>query len=170
MRARRLRRGRQFALGGLLVLLIPVGVAHLAQNTVPVTYAGQTEVSIPSSVSTEIAAASNAKVNVAQDQDYYQFTNLSATLSFDGGPIEGATMLFTVPGTGSTAVPVCSDVTDKHGDATCSSDVRALVAKIGSTPPTQFTVSFAGLGVYGPVQVDQDFQKDTGNGGQVNNT
>jgi hypothetical protein len=78
-----------------------------------------------------------------------------------------ATILFTVPGAGGTAVPACSDVTDKPGDAECSSDV---VAKIGSTPPTQFAVSLAGSGVYKSIQVHQDFRKNTGNGGQVKNT
>ena len=46
MRARFGRPSRRLAFAGLLFSLVPVGVAHLAENAVPVTHAGVTETSV----------------------------------------------------------------------------------------------------------------------------
>src|SRR5690242_6743301 len=113
MRARLSRRSRRFALGGLAFVLLPVGLAHLAENTVPVTNAGVTEqpVSIPSPLTLQ-----DAKVNVAQ-AGYYQFTNLDATLFVDGSPVQGATVVFLVAG-----FPVCTGATNNKGLVNCASN------------------------------------------------
>src|SRR5690348_1611025 len=113
MRTKLSRRSRRFALAGLVVMLLPVGVAHLAENSVPVTYAGVAEQSI---TIPRVLVLQDAKVNVAQP-DYYQFTNLKATLTSNGAPVEGTAVVFKV-----ADVPVCTGITDKNGVVNCPSN------------------------------------------------
>lgn len=130
MRAKLSSRSRRFALGGLVVMLLPVGLAHLAENAVPVTHAGVTETSVTIARSLTLQ---DAKVNVAQ-QDYYQFTNLKATLTFNGDPVEGATVVFKV-----ADVPVCTGVTDKSGVANCPSNDKPARSEFPAGDPLSFT-------------------------------
>lgn len=158
MRARLRRKSRRYALCGLAFLLLPVGLAHLATNAVPVTYAGVANqpISMPTTLSLE-----GAKVNVAQD-DYYQFTNLKATLSFNGNPVDGATVAFKVAG-----VPVCTQTTKNNGDAICpSSDQIDRSEFPDSVDPTTF--EYVAVVTAGPLaglqSLPAQLEKQTGAG------
>lgn len=72
-------------------------------------------------------------MDVAQP-DYYQFTNLKATLTFDGAPVEGATVVFEVAG-----VPVCTDVTNNSGFVNCPSNDKPARSEFPDADPLTFT-------------------------------
>src|SRR5690242_14692487 len=106
MRSRSMSRMRGLAVGCLTVMLAPVGVAHLAQNSVPVTHAGAVEQAI--SVQTQLFTE-DAKVNVAQEggKEYYHFIDLKAVLTYDGQSVNGEPIIFTAGG-----VTICTGSTD----------------------------------------------------------
>lgn len=144
MRGRRFRRVRPvrvFAVGLLVALLVPVGLAHLAQNSLPVTYAGQVMVPTGLTFRTSLSVQA-AKVDVAH-QDTYQFTNMKATLTGPSGPVQGATIVFRV-----ADVDVCTGTTNHNGEATCSSNEqfdRTRFHPTGADPLTYpYTATFAG--------------------------
>ncbi len=157
MRARFARRSRRLALGGLLMLLAPVGIAHLAENSVPMTRAGvsQQVVTVPTGLT-----ILSGKVNVAHDGEF-QFQTLKARLAFDGGPVSNETLDFYI---GSTKV--CSAVTQGSGKAICSSD-RAYrtseFAGLGSDPLAYpYKVVFAGDGSLQASTAVGSVEKETG--------
>jgi len=114
MRARLRRQPRRYALFGLVFLLFPVGLAHLATNSVPVTYAGVMQEEIPSLVQLTIPSGI---VNVAQDGTF-KFQTLKATLTVNGDAVGDTPIDFYI---GNELI--CSATTSVGvGKATCSSD------------------------------------------------
>jgi hypothetical protein len=133
------------------LLLLPIGVAHLAQNSVDTSYVGEAEAQVSIAVTLAVDAR-DAHVNLAQDQgkDYYHFTNLKATLTDAGGAVNGEPIVFTADG-----VILCSAPSDKNattqgqGLATCNAKVA--VADFAGVPTT-YTATFAGDGALQPSQ------------------
>lgn len=159
MPGRRRRTRLRVLLRGLLVLMVvPIGVAHLAQNVQQPSSAGSAAVAM--STPTRLAATDNAKINVAQEDghEYYQFTNLSASLTAGGTGVAGQEIRFVIQG-----VSVCSDVTDHRGIASCVGSTRAAVVDF-TTVPQQFTAVFGGHGPLQPASITMDFRKITGGG------
>jgi len=150
MRARLQRKSRRYALGGLVVLLLPVGLAHLATNSVPATYAGAAEVPIPLLTSMTLVDVGDAKVNVAQEKDYYHFVDLQAQLTSNGRSVNDKPVIFTVEG-----VVICigdkQTITHGQGLATCND--KLPVASFARVPST-FTATFAGDPPLAPSHVD----------------
>ena len=159
MRARSARRSRRLALGGALMLLVPVGVAHLAENAVPVTHAGVSEnaVTIPTGLT-----ILSGKVNVAHEGQF-QFQTLKARLTFDGGPVANETLDFYIGRT-----KVCSAVTQGEGKAICSSDrifSTSDFAGLGSDPLAYpYRVVFGGDGSLLASTTVGSLEKETGTG------
>ena len=122
---------RRPAQGAALLLLVPVGVAHLAANSVPVTGAGVTEqaLSFPTSL---------ALTNATYDG---QLTGISARLTSAFGPISGAKIVFRMAGE-----PVCTALTSNTGVAACNP-----APSDGQGP---YTAAFDGLGSFQPSQAN----------------
>lgn len=152
---------RRIASGGVLALLLPVSIAHLAANVMPATYAGQVEQAVDLTTPTSLSV-DDAKVNVAHDAAY-QFTNMKATLTGPSGPVAGATIVFRV-----ADVVVCTDTTNHNGEAICSSDDqfdRTLFHPTGADPLTYpYTATFAGDPPLAASTATGSLQKLTGNG------
>jgi hypothetical protein len=148
MLGRRLRRRTRVGAIVLAAPILVVGTAYLAANVVAPSYAGVTHVhvAIPSTV-TVVRATDDAKLNVAQADstgDYYHFINVRATLTrSDGTPVQGALIVFTADTTGAGGQPICQDVTDGSGTASCASDTKLPTSNF-SAQPTSFVASFAG--------------------------
>lgn len=148
-----------------LLLAVPIaaltlgGTVYQASNTVDPSYAGQSQLTL--SRPTAIAVGDGAKVNLAQqdEQGYYQFTNLTATLTTAGSPVDGEALTFTVGG-----VPACVATTDHAGVAHCASDARLPVGDFPAGAPTGYVVTFAGDGGLAGSSTAADFSKDTGAG------
>lgn len=148
-----------------LLLAVPVaaltlgGTVYQASNTVDPSYAGQSRLTLSSR--TAIAASDGAKVNLAQQDKhgYYQFTNLTATLTAAGSPVDGEALTFTVGG-----VPACVATTDHAGVARCASGTRLPVDDFPAGTPTGYVVTFAGDGGLAGSSTAADFSKDTGAG------
>ena len=138
--ARLLRSGARIGLPLLLLSLAFVGEAKLANGGVGSTNAGvdQAPVVIP----TDLVAASNAKVNVAEavSKGVYHFTGVAAQLSLNGVRVEGEPVDFTAAGG-----LICSAVTNIHGRAVCPGDTKVDTSQFTSVPTT-FTATFAGDG------------------------
>ena len=141
MRSKSMSRARGLAVGSLTVLLVPVGMAHLAQNSVPVTHAGAVEQAI--SVETQLTLE-DAKVNVAQEggKEYYHFIDLKAVLAYDGQPINDEPIVFTADG-----VTICTRTTDTqavtHGQGLATCNAKEPVESFSDVPST-FQATFAG--------------------------
>lgn len=131
----------------LLTLLLPVGIAHMAQSTVDPSFADQNRVTISIATSVELGNAKIAKVNRAQEdgKDYYKFQQLRATLTHAGGPVQGVLLKFVVAGR-----IVCEERTDGDGQVMCDNNAMHPVELFGPTVPTAYTVSFAGEGALEP--------------------
>ncbi|MGN6252133.1 MAG: hypothetical protein ACTHNS_10010 [Marmoricola sp.] len=153
---------RRLALGGIFAVLVPLSVAHLAENALPVTYAGQVEQAVDLSQPVQLSAPT-AKVNVAH-ADTYQFTNMRAGLTGPSGSVAGATIVFRV-----ADVVVCTDTTNNNGEALCSSNEqfdRALFHPTDVDPLTYpYTATFAGYPPLAAATATGSLQKITGNGG-----
>ncbi len=137
MRIRAVRRSRSRWLGlGVASLLLPIGVAHLAQNSVATSYISESaaNVSITSAVTVK-----DAHVNVAQTagKGYYRFTDMMATLADGGHGIDGKTVVFTVSG-----IVLCAVKTTGGGHATC--ETKVAVDQFPKPLPSTFTATFAG--------------------------
>ena len=125
-----------------MLLLLPVGLAHLATNSVPVTYAGATEVPIGLPTSVTLVDVGDAKVNVAQEngKDYYHFIDLQAHLASNGQSVNDEPVIFTVGG-----IAICTGdkqtITRGQGLATCNDKIPV---DSFTTVPSTFTATFAG--------------------------
>lgn len=138
---------RRLSLAALVALLVPVGLARMAENTVDPSYAGTVEMSVKLGVDTSLAL-DDAKVNVAQGS--YRFQNMKATLTqtSDGAPVEGATIVFKV-----ASVAVCTDTTNQKGQVNCQANTRFDPSTFpATTDPTTlpYTAEFAGGSGYLP--------------------
>ena len=159
MVARNRTRTRRLAAAGLAVVALPVGVAHLAVNAVPVTHAGS--VQQPISFATTLVLE-DAKVNVAHAGEY-QFLAMRASLSAPSGPIGGATLVFRVAG-----VTVCTATTNNSGHTNCPSSERFpgdAFEPVGADPLTYpYTVAFAGSGSLAASTASGHLSATVGNG------
>lgn len=142
MRGRSRRKSRRFALGGLVFLTLPFGLAHLATNSVPVTHAGSADVPVSLSTTVALVDVGNAKINVAQEngKGYYHFIDLKAQLAYNGQAINGEPIIFTAGG-----VTICTTdaQTTTHGQGMATCNDKVAVDSFSSRPTT-FTATFAG--------------------------
>lgn len=164
-RSPRGRRTRRLAVA-LLVTMIPVGAAYLAQNSVTVSYTDQVNLIVIPPRQAAIGM-NGGKVNVAH-AGTYQFTNMKATLTGPSGPAPDATIVFRVAG-----VVVCTETTKTSGEAICTSNRqfdRSLFHPVGADPLSYpYTATFAGSSALEGVTVTGTLEKDTGNGGTNHN-
>jgi hypothetical protein len=114
------------------VPVVAISVAYLASSDVPLTDAGVTQA--PVSISTTVAAA---PATMGADATSGYDTVLSATLTGQGLPVVGQTILFTIGG------QTCSASTDASGSASCGVQNLAL-------PPSSYSATFAGNVPFAP--------------------
>lgn len=161
-RNRRMVRGWPWS-SVVIALLTCVGLAHLAANAVPVTRAGVAQA--PISFSTELSEMSMAKVNLAHEnqQAFYKFQQLGATLTRDGSPVSGAVVTFTVDG-----LAICVATTKPNGMAMCASSARFDVGLFSSPGvPTSYIASFGGTGPLQPSSIAGSLRQiGNGNAGE----
>ena len=118
-----------------LALAVPVAaisVVYLATSDVPLTDAGVTQA--PVSVSTSVVAA---PTTTSADATSGYDVVMSATLTGQGLPVVGQTILF------ATGGQTCSASTDASGSASCG------VQNIASPPPS-YSATFAGNAPFAP--------------------
>lgn len=150
MRATRKQRRRLAGGAFIVVVLGSAGVAYLASNTVPVTFAGVTTVAItPSPVPTPAATAmsaedKNAQLNLAQEagHTYYKFQHVAATLTSGGRGVADQQVTFTAAGG-----TICRATTDGDGTASCPNDTKVDTSSF-TAEPTTYTATFAGSDHY----------------------
>jgi hypothetical protein len=150
----------------LLFLLIPVMVAHLAQNTVPVTYAGVTKqpVVVPHSLT-----AGDAFVSVVDaDSGSLHLLHMSATFSRNNQPVKGAAVTFTYDG--YTVTCPNPKTTQGDGAAHCTGDItdaNAAPFDIAALPDT-YTATITG-GPFDGTVAQGSMWKCTGDGSPLPN-
>jgi hypothetical protein len=127
------------ALIGPLLLLGPVGLAHLARNAVPVTRAGQMVLT----VDPQLALTATPALVDRGSSGLLSTDDLSARLTSSGSPVGGASIVFVVAGR-----EVCTSVTDAAGVATCDFAAAGFVQR----PPT-YSALYAGASGVPPVRI-----------------
>lgn len=136
---RRARRRRGFAvLGAVSLAALPVGLAHLASNAVPVTRAG--EVTRPVVIPAELTAVPGRVVVDPLGQPVLD--GLAASVVSGGVPIYGLELEFVVSGE-----TVCAASTDARGFVSCPG-----VPAPSATRPGTYVVEYAGAGALGSLQ------------------
>jgi uncharacterized membrane protein len=159
LRRTRTMSARRVIMACLALLLLPVGLAHMAVNAVPTTYVGEAEaaVVVPTTLTLD-----DAKVNVAHDAEY-QFLNMKATLLSNGTAVRGAMVTFKVAG-----VTVCIEETNANGRAICPGNGRFPVDRFEppAVDPTTYpyTATFAGSGPHQPATGSAHLTKVVGDG------
>ncbi|HET7386936.1 MAG TPA: hypothetical protein VFJ19_09775 [Nocardioidaceae bacterium] len=150
MRGRRSRRVRRLAFVVGVGLLVSVGVAYMAQNVVPVSYAGQEQQSI--SFTTALAAGGGTVTN-GEDDDYV--VTLTATLTFNDDKV-GDGRIAGQPVTFSTNGQSCSATTQDDGTASCPVTLQDTI-----TGAQTYKASFPGNGSLLASDADGSFTAPT---------
>ncbi|MGH3413862.1 MAG: hypothetical protein ACRDPH_12365 [Marmoricola sp.] len=171
MRMRNRRICRAAAGGAVVAALLPVGMAHLAGNTVPVTHAGETDVAVSITPAPTTLVLHDADVDLTRP-NAYRFDSMQATLTSGGVAVQGVNVTFRVE-----HVPVCTATTGRDGGATCSPHGwfdRSLFQPAGADP-TSYTATSAGTDTLGadtgsahlaPVGADQEITGSADRTGQ----
>lgn len=135
MRVRLTPRSRRLAIGGLVFMLVPIGVAHLAENTVATSYVSESEATVSI---TPGLTVKDAHVILSQEngKGYYHFNAMHATLTDGQHGVDGETIVFTVG-----QYEICRAQT-MGGQATCNT--KSDVQNFPTPLPLTFTATFAG--------------------------
>lgn len=125
------RRTRGLALGTVAILAMPVGFAHMAQNSLPISHAGRMD--LDARISTTLTAREASYVASSRTVRY-----TAATLRHASAPLSSAPIDFWV---GDRRV--CEGVlTNARGQATCTAPYPAGAST--------YRVVFKGLGAFQP--------------------